>query len=108
MTPAKFRSLALSLPDVVEAAHMDHPDFRVGGKIFATLSKPKDGWGMVKLTPAQQAAYVAEHPDIFSAFDNAWGRQGCTKVMLKSAKVANVMQALRDAWEIRRPSSQSK
>lgn len=77
---------------------MGHPDFRVQGKIFATLSKPGEGWGMVKLTPVQQAAYVEQHPTIFQIFDNAWGRQGCTKVILKAARSAIIMEALRDAW----------
>src|ERR1700740_1614505 len=54
MTAEEFRKMALSLPEASEAAHMGHPDFRVGGKIFATLSPPGQGWAMVKLTPEQQ------------------------------------------------------
>ena len=54
MTEEQFRSIALSLPETSESAHMCHPDFRVGGKIFATLW-PAAGWAMVKLTPEQQA-----------------------------------------------------
>ncbi|MFT3878149.1 MAG: MmcQ/YjbR family DNA-binding protein [Gemmatales bacterium] len=76
MTAAKFRSLALSLPETVAAEHMNHPDFRVGGKIFATLGWPDAGHGMVKLTPIQQAAYVQAHPTIFKSIDNGWGRKG--------------------------------
>jgi hypothetical protein len=98
MTAAKFRSLALSLPETVAAEHMNHPDFRVGGKIFATLSWPDSNHGMVKLTPVQQAAYVQAHPDIFEAIDNGWGRQGATSVVLKAAKVEILLQALKDAW----------
>ncbi len=55
MTAEDFRKMALSLPESVESSHMDHPDFRVGGKIFATLDAPKKGWGMVKLWPDEQA-----------------------------------------------------
>ena len=55
MTDDDFRKIALSLPEAIESAHMGHPDFRVGGKIFATLM-PEDGWGMVKLTPDEQEA----------------------------------------------------
>jgi len=98
MTAAKFRSLALSLPETVEAEHMNHPDFRVGGKIFATLGWPDSGHGMVSLTPVQQAAYVQAHPAIFEAIDNGWGRKGATSVILKAAKVEILMQALKDAW----------
>lgn len=97
MTPAAFRKLALKFPDAVESAHMNHPDFRVGGKIFATLA-PDGSWGMVKLTPAQQAVVVRAEPKVFEAFDNAWGRQGCTKVWLKAARAGSVKEALELAW----------
>jgi hypothetical protein len=66
MTPASFRKLALALPEAVEAAHMDHPDFRVVGKIFATLGYPDEPRGMVKLTPEQQADFVGKAPKISS------------------------------------------
>jgi len=98
MTPAVFRAMALKLPGVVELAHMGHPDFRVGGKIFATLS-PDDTWGMVKLTPEQQGVFVREQPGVFEAFDNAWGRWGCTKVHLKVATKGVVGPAMAAAWE---------
>lgn len=100
MTAQQFRKLALSFPDVVESSHMKHPDFRVGGKIFATLSEDNN-WGMVKLSPAQQANVVEEYPTMFEAFDNAWGRQGCTRVLLKTARTQQVMAALKDAWVLR-------
>lgn len=77
---------------------MKHPDFRVGGKIFATLGWPDTGHGMVKLTPLQQVAYVQAHPTIFEAIDNGWGHKGATSVVLKAAKVEILMQALKDAW----------
>jgi hypothetical protein len=98
MTPALFRRLALSLPEAIESSHMNHPDFRVGGKIFATLS-PNDAWGMVKLTPAQQAVFVQEHPKAFEPFPNAWGRRGCTKVHLKAATKTMLTPALVAAWQ---------
>jgi hypothetical protein len=98
MTPADFRRLALALPEAVESAHMNHPDFRVGGKIFATLGYPEEGWGMVKLTPAQQAEYVAAEPHIFVPVKGAWGKRGCTSVDLELATPKTLRQALRDAW----------
>lgn len=98
MTARKFRELALGLPDVVESSHMNHSDFRVSGKIFATLSED-ESWGMVKLTPVQQAEVVADHPEMFIIFDNAWGRQGCTKVLLKHAKVQPLMAVMKLAWK---------
>ena len=98
MTPATFRRLALSLEDAVESSHMGHPDFRVGGKIFATLG-PDEAWGMVKLTVDQQAAFVQSHPTVFEAFPNAWGRKGATKVHLKPATKAVLTPALVAAYE---------
>ena len=81
MTAARFRRMALALEGVEERAHMGHPDFRVNGRIFATLTD--DGRkGMVKLTPAQQAAYVAESAGMFEPASGAWGRQGSTMVLL--------------------------
>ncbi len=62
MTTDDFRNLALSLPETSERAHVGHPDFRVGGKIFATLW-PGDEWGMVKLTPEQQGEFMVAEPD---------------------------------------------
>jgi hypothetical protein len=97
MTANEFRSLALGLPEAVEAAHMGHPDFRVGGKIFATLG-PGEAWGMVKLNAEQQAVFVGTEPDVFQPVNGAWGRRGATYVRLEAATVAAVRQALVVAW----------
>lgn len=93
-----FRRLALSLPAATEGAHMGHPDFRVGGKIFATLSYPDPSWAMVKLTPEQQEAFVSADPDVFAPVKGAWGRGGATTVNLRTAKMARLRVALTVAW----------
>ena len=98
MTSAEYRKLALQLPDTEEREHMNHPDFRVGGTIFATLGYPKAGWAMVKLSPAQQAEMVAKHPGAFVAVKGKWGESGCTNVILKEAAKAAVASALKMAW----------
>ncbi|HTV15271.1 MAG TPA: MmcQ/YjbR family DNA-binding protein [Acidobacteriaceae bacterium] len=98
MTPDDFRKLALSLPDAEERAHQNHPDFRVSGKIFATLGYPDEGSAMVKLYPAQQQAYVAADPKTFTPVKGAWGAKGCTTVHLDSANQARVAEALHAAW----------
>jgi hypothetical protein len=98
MTAADFRNIALSLPETVEHEHMHHPDFRVRGKIFATLGYPDDAHGMVKLTPEQQHDYLKSEPDVFTASKGAWGRGGSTIVKLKPAKKTTVRNALRAAW----------
>ena len=97
MTADEFRELALALPEAVEASHMDHPDFRVKGKIFATLG-PKEAWGMVKLTPEEQTLFVRTDPKCFEAFPNAWGKRGATRVILEAADETSVRQALAAAW----------
>jgi YjbR len=99
MTPNQFRKIALSLPDSIESEHMAHPDFRVGGKIFASLGAPDADWGMVKLTPEQQQAFCKLDPDCFQPCNGAWGRQGCTSVRLRSATTAVVRSALKLAQE---------
>ena len=97
MTAEEFRNLALSFPEASEAAHMGHPDFRVRGKIFATLG-PDEAWGMVKLTPDDQALFVRTEPDAFRPVNGAWGRRGCTYVRLEAATEPAVRQALVAAW----------
>src|SRR5580700_10606087 len=97
MTAAAFRRLALGFPEATEAEHMGHPDFRVRGKIFATLG-PDEDWGMVKLTPEQQASFMWTEPNVFKPVKGAWGRKGCTKVNLDAAQENTVRQALLAAW----------
>lgn len=98
MTPDSFRRIALSMPEASESAHMGHPDFRVNGKIFATLSPPGKGWGMVKLKPEQQQQLVAAQPDVFAPCQGAWGRQGCTYVQLRKVNRATLRNAMVAAW----------
>jgi hypothetical protein len=99
-----FRRLALSLPDVVEAQHMGHPDFRVGGRIFATLGSPDPDWGMIQLPPELQEALVEAQPKIFRPVKGAWGLRGATNVCLRAASVA----ALRPAMALARAHVASK
>jgi hypothetical protein len=103
MTEAEFRAMALSLPGAVEASHMDHPDFRVGGKIFATLRYPARGWGMIALTPGEQSLIVQAEPDVYAPAKGAWGRGGATLVDLKAARKRSVRTALAAAWRRRAP-----
>ncbi|MSU76830.1 MAG: MmcQ/YjbR family DNA-binding protein [Gemmataceae bacterium] len=98
MTADEFRALALELPEAVEDSHMGHPDFRVGGKIFATLAHESEGGGNIKLKPEQQASYVADEPEIFRPINGAWGLRGWTHVNLPNAQELTVRQALIAAW----------
>lgn len=99
MTVAEFRKIALSLPEVEQRAHMGHPDFRVGGKIFATLGYPDKSWGMLKLFPDQQAALMKVEPKAFVPAKGAWGRKGATCVQLKYARKISLGKAMRAAWQ---------
>jgi hypothetical protein len=98
VTADDFRRMALSFPETAESSHMDHPDFRVCGKIFATLGYPSDGVGMVKLTPEQQQEFVHDHPKIFAPVEGGWGLKGATHVRLKAATKAALRPALAAAW----------
>jgi len=93
-----FRRIALGMPDSVEGAHMGHPDFRTGGRIFATLH-PDLEWAMVKLTPEQQPAFVRGNPSVFVPEKGAWGRAGCTAVRLDAVDEEILGAALTLAWE---------
>jgi hypothetical protein len=86
------------MAEVVEGAHMKHPDFRVKGKIFATLHAD-DVWGVVKLTPEQQARFIGEHPATFVPESGAWGRQGYTRVRLEAVDEETLGEALTLAWQ---------
>ena len=103
MTAREFRRLALSLPETEERAHMEHPDFRVAGKIFATLGYPEDGWAMVKLTPIEQEMFVKAQPTVFKPCNGAWGRRGATNVRLKPARKHVIRRALLAAWRLTAP-----
>ena len=76
MTADRFRSLALEISGAIESSHMNHPDFRIGGKIFASLGYPDDEHGMVKLTPEQQLNFLRKAPSVFNPCAGAWGKQG--------------------------------
>ena len=104
MTPTEFRRLALGLPDTEEHEHMNHPDFRRSGKIFATLAYPDTTFAMVKLFPDQQETMVAAHPQTFRPVPGGWGKQGCTHVLLKTADREKVREALSAAWERAAPA----
>ncbi|MBV9610751.1 MAG: MmcQ/YjbR family DNA-binding protein [Acidobacteria bacterium] len=101
MTPADFRRIALGLQDVEESSHMGAADFRVGGRIFATLAHEKQGYGNLMLTPEVQADFVAELPDVFIPVAGGWGKSGATHVVLAKANQDLLAGALQAAWKIR-------
>jgi hypothetical protein len=101
MSPAEFRRLALALPGVTERSHMGHPDFRVAGKIFATLGYPDDRFGTVMVSPQEQDYLVRRHA--FTPAAGAWGRSGSTSVKLAAASRRAVTLALESAWSRRAP-----
>jgi hypothetical protein len=98
MTANGFRKMALSLPETTESVHMNHPDFRVSGKVFATLGYPDRSWGMVKLTSNQQATFVKADPVAFVPVKGAWGRKGATNVYLRAVNAELLRKALEAAW----------
>src|ERR1043166_9361168 len=99
MTAEKFRSIALRIPGAVESAHQGHPDFRLNGKIFATLGYPDEKWAMVRFTPEQQRKFLKRAPSVFEPASGAWGRSGSTHVRLAAAGVGLAREALELAKE---------
>jgi hypothetical protein len=103
MTPDQFRRLALVLPEAVESSHVGHADFRVGGKVFATLGHPDADHGAVMLPPEEQAYFVKAHAAAFTPANGAWGKAGSTIVRLAKADRKAVEAALEAAWRKRAP-----
>jgi len=101
MTAADFRRIALSLEGAEESSHMGSPDFRVGGRIFATLASQAQGYGNLMLTPEQQTDFVRELPEVFLPIPGGWGRMGATHIRLAQASGDVLDGALRTAWRLR-------
>lgn len=101
MTAADFRRIALNLEGTEEGSHMGAPDFRVAGRIFATLASEDQGYGNLMLTPEQQAEFVRELPEVFLAIPGGWGRMGATHIRLAQANEDVLAGALRTAWKLR-------
>lgn len=101
MNAKDFRRIALSFEGAEESSHMGKPDFRVGGRIFATLASEEQGYGNLMLTLEQQAAFVEELPDVFLPIRGGWGRMGMTHVRLAASSEDVLTGALRAAWKLR-------
>ena len=99
MTQKDFRRIALSMPEATENSHMDHPDFRVAGKIFATLGYPNQSCGMVKLPADQQQSFSQDFPDAFTPVKGAWGRNGATQVHLENVDEPTLRRAMTSAYQ---------
>ena len=101
MNAKDFRRIALTLEGAEEGSHMGAADFRVGGRIFATLAHERQGYGNLMLTPEQQAAFVEEMPEVFLPVHGGWGRMGATHIRLAAASEDVLEGALRTAWKLR-------
>ena len=101
MDAEDFRRIALSLDGAEESSHMGAADFRVGGRIFATLASQRQGYGNLMLTPEQQAGFVEELPKVFVPVAGGWGRMGATHIRLAAANEDVLAGALRAAWKLR-------
>jgi hypothetical protein len=103
MTPNAFRGIALSLPEAIEGSHFSNADFRIAGKIFATLALGHQGYGVLLLTRDQQARMVEDAPEIFSPVPGGWGEKGATRVSLANVPADIAEAALRVAWRRKAP-----
>ena len=101
MDAEDFREMALSFDGAEEGSHMGAPDFRVGGRIFATLAMQHLGFGNLMLSPELQKALIAEAPEIFLPIPGGWGRMGCTHVRLAEASAQQMLKGLQAAWSLR-------
>ena len=106
MKAADFRRIALSFEGAEEGSHMGAADFRVGGRIFATLAAQRLGYGNLMITPEQQAMFVEEQPEVFVPIAGGWGRMGATHLVLAKANEDLLAGALRTAWKLRREKNE--
>ena len=114
MTENDFRRIALGMDGAIESSHMNHPDFRANGKVFATIHHDHES-GMVKLTPDQQQRFVEDDPKSFTLESGAWGAAGCTKVLFRTVDEETLGEAMTLAWRntakaksAKRPGSKRK
>jgi hypothetical protein len=108
VTAKQFRAIALSFPEAIEAAHMGHPDFRVGGKIFATLGYQDEGRGVLILSPEEQEEVMSQHPEMLEPVPGGWGLRGSTQVLLKQITLPVLEAAMQKAWQRKAPKRLSK
>jgi hypothetical protein len=101
MTPTDFRRIALSFEGAEEGSHMGAADFRVDGRIFATLASVKEGYGNLMITPELQAAFIADQPGLFLPVHGGWGRMGITHIRLAESDEDTLTGALHTAWKLR-------
>jgi len=101
MDAEDFREMALSFDGAEEGSHMGSPDFRVGGRIFATLAMQHLGFGNLMLSPELQQALIAEAPEVFLPIPGGWGRMGCTHIRLAKASAQQMLKGLQLAWSLR-------
>lgn len=101
MSPSDFRKIALGFEGVEQGSHMGAEDFRVGGRIFATLAAEKLGYGNLIISPELQAELISRQPDLFLPVAGGWGRMGATHIRLADASVTDLKRALRIAWKHR-------
>ena len=107
MKAADFRRIALSLEGAEESSHMGAPDFRVDGRIFATLASQSEGYGNLMLTVEQQQAFIEERPDLFVPIKGGWGRMGMTHIILAKADKDSLTGALTTAWKLRKEKNRN-
>jgi hypothetical protein len=108
MTALQSRKIALSLPETEERSHMGHPDFRVSGKIFATLSHPNEEYGVVLLSTADQKRFIRKRPVAFTPARGGWGRRGHTQVLLAAIDESPLREAVKAAWQKKAPGNLSR
>ena len=108
MTAAHFPKFALGFPETIEAAHVGHPDFRVGGKMFATLGYPNEECAVLLLSPEEQRQLVSQYPKMFESVPGGWGRRGSTQVLLNHVTKPVLKAAMERAWMRKAPKRLSK
>lgn len=105
--PAKFREIALAMPEATEGSHFEAMDFRVGGKIFATWRADRQR-AVVKLTPDDQRMLAETMGGMVTAVDGGWGLKGWSRLDLDRVDEAEARHVIATAWRTVAPKRLTK
>ena len=99
ISPAKVRELVANLPGAAESAHHGHPDFRVGKKIFATLSEAEDR-AALRLSQLEARELARGQPAVFRLVSDR-EPYAYVSVLLDAVAEDEFADLLEHAWQLR-------
>jgi hypothetical protein len=98
VTGKQLATLALALPGTHEEPHFERTSFRVGKKIFATLTADASE-AMVRVAPPEKLDALLEgFPDVFFSYGKWTTGNGALGVRLEKVKPALMKELVAASW----------